>query len=105
MVVAVPGSSRIERDQEQVPALDPLQQPGRALSVSDRIAERAAELIQDRRPEQEVTQLAGLSSQHFAREVVDDVSFVTGEGIDEPAGVLATAQGECGQVEARRPAL
>ena len=96
---------RVQRDQEQVLSLDSLQQASRLAGADDRVAERAAEPVQQRCMQEEAPHLLGLIAQDLARQVIDDVAVVPREGFDELAAVRLSPQREPGQVEACRPTL
>jgi hypothetical protein len=91
VVVAVPLAALVQRDQEQVRPLD-LGERGGGVAAGDRIADRHAEPLEDRRAEEEVADVAAQPSEHLAAEVVDDVTVVAGEVADEPAGVVLVAE-------------
>src|SRR6266700_7238320 len=65
VVVAGPPSPRVQGNEEQVRALDRLQLLDRVSGPSNRITERRAQPLQDRRPEQKVAQRRGLIGEHL----------------------------------------
>ena len=108
VVVAVPGALRVERDDEEVAALEVLQHPGAVGAAGDRVAQGAGEPVEDGGAEQEVADLGGLAGQHLVGEVVDDEPVAAGERLDEAGDLVAlrdAAQGERGELEAGDPAL
>ena len=101
-VVAIPAPSAIERDQERVGPLQVPQHLVRSCRLEDRIAERAAHLIEHRRPPKEALGLLRQLHHGLAIEVVGDVPVVTRdrEGIGLPV-----ARDQRREVETDRPPL
>ena len=92
MVVAVPLAPVVEGHQEQIRCLDLAQDLRRAVGLGHRIAKRSVEPVEKRCDQQELAQLVGLPTQHLCREVVDQVSVVSGEVLDELLLVSAPSQ-------------
>ena len=108
VVVAVPGALGVERADEEVLPLEVGQRPGTVGAAGDGVAQRAVKAVEDRGPEQEVTNLWGLPGQNFVGQVVDDEPVATGERRNEASDLIAVgdaAQGEGGELEAGDPAL
>src|SRR6185295_11030266 len=63
LVVAIPAPPVIERDEEEVPAIERLQHRRAALVTSNGIAERATQPTQDRGLQQELADMLGLTVQ------------------------------------------
>src|SRR5918996_1548156 len=104
-VIAVPLAFRVERDEEEVRALDVLEDRCRALAVDDRVAKRTAEALEDRRAQEEVPDLLGLAVEHLRAEVVDDVTLVARKRLDEGPRVGSPAQRESSEIQACGPTL
>ena len=105
MVVAVPKAPVVERDQEQVPALEGLEHGPTAVLARHRIAERAVQPAQDRRVEQKGPDMLRLTLQDLPDQVVDDVAVVAGEAGDEAGNVVLVPASTAPPVGARRSNL
>ena len=105
MVVAIPDPTRIERDQEQVRALDLGQNASSVLRTQHGVAERRGKAIENRRSEQEAPRLILESVEHLGRQIVGDVTVVGGELADTFAGLVETGGPERSGADPRRPAL
>ena len=105
VVVAPPPALLVERDQEQAGPLDRLQQLLAVRAPDHRVAERAAQPVEDRGLQQERAQLGGLAFQDLLGEVVEHEPVAAGELRDEPGDVAAAPQRQRRQVQARGPAL
>ena len=105
VVVAIPLAAVVERDQEQVAALQRLQHGLAAVLAGDGIAQRAAQPVQDGGLQQEVPDLVGLALQHLLDQVVDDVAVVAGEAGDEAGDVVAPLHRQRRQLERGDPPL
>jgi hypothetical protein len=102
---AVPAALLVQRDQEQVGALDPLQDVLAIGISSDRAAERAAESLEDGASEQKRPYPLRLTLEHLLAQVVEDVAMGPRERTKEGVGIRSFAQGERGQLQAHRPPL
>ena len=108
VVVAVPRALGVERDEEEVAALEVLQHPGAVRAAGDSVAQRARESVEDSGAEQEVTTLSGLPGKNLVSEVVDDKPVAPGERLDEASDLTTlrdAAQGERGELKAGDPAF
>jgi hypothetical protein len=105
VVVAVPLALAVERDEEEVRALDAPQHLGRVVAPGDGVAQRRAQPIQDARAQQELPHVRRLPVEHLVGEVVDDVAVVAGEARHGRRGIVASAQSQSGEVQAGGPAL
>src|SRR5688500_10367484 len=72
VVVAVPGAVRVERNEEEVAALEVLEHAGAVGTAGDGVAERTGEPVEHSGAEQEVADLARLSGKDLVGQVVDD---------------------------------
>ena len=105
MVVAVPLALTIERDQEEVLALDRLEGASGAGPLHDRVAHRPVEAIEDRGPDEEALPVPGEGPEDFGADVVDDEAIVAGEPDRWQRGPPLLLQGQRGEVQADRPSL
>lgn len=104
-MVAVPLTSVVQREHEQVAAVEGVQRGSPATPSGHRIAQRPAEPPEDGRVQQEVTDRRGLTPEDLLHEVVHDVAVVTGEAGDEPGGVISALHRQRGQLEGDDPSL
>src|SRR3954451_9778516 len=105
MVVSVPRTPVVERDQEEVSAVEGLEHRLAATPPGDSIAKRSVEPAEERGVQQEVANLCGLALQDLLDQVVDDVTVIPGEACDEAGHVVASLHRERGQLERGDPAL
>ena len=105
VVVAPPAAHLIQRHQEQVRPLHPLQHHLATGTASDRITQPAAEALQHRGLQQELAHLVGLAIQHLVGQVVQDVAVAAAEGRHKPGGIRLSLQRQGGQLQAGRPAF
>jgi len=87
VVVAVPLTGGVEGLQEEVRALQFLEQAVRADRVDDGVAQRARQPVEDRRVQEEAPNVFGLTVEYLGAQIVDDVAVVAGERRDEAAAV------------------
>jgi hypothetical protein len=108
VVVAVPGALGVQRDQEQVGALEVLQHRGPIGPAEDRVAQGAGEPVEDGGSQQEVAHSGGLPCKDLVGKVVDDEPVAAGERLDEVHDLGPSrdrAQRQCGELKAGDPAL
>ena len=105
VVVAEPLPALVERDDELVPSLEIGQERGGAGALERRVAQRAAQPLEDRRVQEEVAHRWRLAAQDLLEQEVADVPMVAGELADEGRRVGMAVKGEARQVQARRPAF
>ena len=102
MVVAIPPALVVERDDEQVLALEGLEQRLTVGASGQGVAETAGQLVQHGGLEQERADLVRLPLQHLLDEVVEDEPMASGEGLDEPGDVAGMGAGrQRGQLQPR----
>ena len=107
MVIAVPAPLVVQGDDEQVGSLEILQgllAGGRGVEQHG-ITERAAEPIEDGRPQQEGLDGFGLPLEDLLDQVVEHEVVAAGERRDEAGDVVAALQRDRGQLQAGDPAL
>ena len=105
LVVAVPLAAVVERNQEEVRALELRQARRRATPPGHRVAERSRERVEDRGLEQEVPLARVQRAENDLGQVVDDVAVRAVEGGYEPVRIGALTQGERREVDPGGPAL
>jgi hypothetical protein len=105
VVVPVPRALAIERDQQEVLALDRLQCASGAGPFHDRVADRSVEAIEDRGPGQEALPLPGQAPEDLRTHVIDHEAVVPVEPDRRQRRAPLLLQGERGQVQADRPPL
>ena len=111
VVVAVPPALVVERDDEQVLALEGLQHRLTVGATGQGVAEAAGQLVEHGGVEQERAYLVRLPVQHLLDEVVEDEPMASGERLDEPGDVApvggaGTGPGrQRGQLQPGRPPL
>ncbi len=105
VVVAVPATVAVQRDEEQVGPVQVLEHVLAARVAGHGLAQRSAHPVEDRGLEQEVTHLRRLTVEHLFGQVVHDVAVVAGEGGDERRGVCAPPQGQRRELQGGDPAL
>ena len=76
VVVAVPLPPVVERDDEEVGALERHQGRLAAVASRDGVAERPGESLEDRRPQQELADVRRLAGEDLLAEIVHDVAVV-----------------------------
>ena len=107
MVVAVPAPLVVQGDDEQVGPLEVLEGrlTGRRGVEQHGITERAAEAIEDGRPQQEGLHGLGLPLEDLFDQIVEHEAVAAGERRDEAGSVCTALQGDRGQLQAGDPAL
>ena len=104
-MVAIPLAAVVERDQEQVCAIERLEHGLAAVLTGDGIAQWAAQPAQDRGLQQEAPNMIGLTLQDLLDQVVDDVAVVPGEARDEAGDIVTPLDRERRQLERGDPAF
>ena len=105
VVVAVPAPAIIERDDEQVRALERLERVATVIDLGDGVAQGPRQSIEDRGLEEETLDPLFLTIQDLLDEVVDDVPVVPGELRDERARVGSPADRQGRELQGRDPAF
>ena len=105
MVIAIPTTAVIQRDQEQIRPLQP-DESGRAVRLTgDRIAQRPAQTVEDRALQEKLSDILGLALQDLLNEVVHDVPVVSRETGDKGAQVVASLHRQSCQLQRSDPSL
>ena len=105
VVVSVPLAACVERDHEEIPAIEDLERGLTAILPRDGVAQGTGQPIEDAGPQQEPAHVFRLSLQHFLDEVVDDEAIVAGETLDEAVDIVPALHGQGGQLERGDPTL
>src|SRR5271169_6605718 len=93
MVIAVPLAVIVERYEEEVLALQEVNDICRVSGPGNRVAQRRAEPVQHGRPREEPPDVARLPAEHLLAEKVDDEPIVAAELADEGTWRGMTAEG------------
>jgi hypothetical protein len=96
VVIAIPVTPIIQRDDKEVTALQGLQPRLASLLAGDGIAQWTMQAVENSGLEQEVADRAGLPLQDLFDQIVHDISVVAGEGPDELGSILPAPQGKRG---------
>ena len=105
MVVPVPASAVIQRDDEQVASVQGLQDLLPVPPAGEFITKRAAHTVKNRCLNQELLNLIGLIAQDLFNKVVQDKPMTPGERLDEPGRIILFLNGERRQLQTGHPAL
>ena len=105
VLVAVPGALVVERDDEQVAALELLEHGAAVAASGEGVAECAGHLVEHGGRHEEVSNPVGLSAEHLLDQVVQDETVAAGKGIDAPQRVNATAHRQRCELQPSRPAF
>src|SRR5271169_2638969 len=105
MVIAVPVAVVVKRYEEEVLALEDVNDLCRVSGPGNCVAKGRAEPVQDGRPREELPDVARLSAKHLLGEKVDDEPVVASELADEGTWRGMTAEGECRQAQSGRPSF
>src|ERR1700754_5354763 len=96
---AKPLVASVERRQQRGGAREVDGRPRGAGAPEDRVAEIAAEAIEDRGPPHDLQPALGDRGEEFLLDVVDDDSVVAGKPGDRSVEVRLLGEGEAGEVE------
>ena len=105
VVIPEPAPLVVQRDQEQVGAMDFADQFGAVGPSRERVAQRCAHAVEDRGQQQEVTHPRGLAGQHLLAEIVDDVPVRARESLDECRRVGPVLQAQRRELQACGPSF
>ena len=107
VVVAIPVTLAVERNDEQVRALEMLQRllARRGGVQGHGIAQGSAQPIEDRRAEQELADSRRLTPKDLLDEIVEHEAVAPRERPDECGGILVSPQGDGRELKAGDPAL
>ncbi len=92
MVVAKPDLVGVERDDEQVHALELAQHPLSVGALRDRVAQRSAQTLQDRCPHQKVPHGPRLGKHDLAPQVIDQEAVVGRKRVECTSSILVLFQ-------------
>jgi hypothetical protein len=105
VVVAKPAPVAVERDHEQVRALELEQHLGAVPPLGDGVGERAADALEDRRAHEELPYVGRLAPNDLVPEVVDEVPRVDGHPLQETGVIGSLAQRKRGEIQPGHPSL
>ena len=90
-MIAVPTPFVIQRDEEQIGAVERFQGCLTVGTETYSIAERAAQAVEDGGLQEESLHALGLSVQDFLDQIIQHKAMAAGKGIDEVGGVMLAA--------------
>ena len=105
MVVAEGRPRRIDRDDEDVLVLEREKDPFGPGGAEEVVCQRPGDVVEDRRPKEQATDVRGLAGEHLGEQVVGHGPLIARELGDEAARIRMTRQRERGQTEPGCPAL
>ena len=105
VVIPEPAALIVQRDEEQVGAMDLADQFRGVGPSRERVAQRRAHPVEDRGDQQEIAYEGGLAGQHLIAEVVDDMPVRAGETLDECRRVSTVAQPQCRELQPGGPSF
>ena len=105
VVVAPPAPDVVELHHEQTGPVHLFEQLLAVIAAGDRVTQRPAETIQDRRLEEEVPEVLSLAAENLLGQVVKDVPVAAGEGGHETGHVGLGTQRQRRQLQAHGPAF
>lgn len=105
VVVAEPGTSGVEGQDERVGVLELQQDPFRSSCPGEQVGQLAVDPVQQGSTQQQSLYLWWLPVQHFGHQVLGDSAIAAGELGDEPFRVRVPGQGQDGQSQPGRPAF
>ena len=105
VVVSKPRMLVVERCQEQIGAVDLVQDARAVHPASERVGQRGADPVEHRRAEQEFPDVLGLTGEHLLAQVVDHVPVSARETFDELRAVCTVRQPQRRQLQTRCPPL
>ena len=104
-VIPVPASLVVERDDQQVRALQLLEPRLAVGHAGDDLAQRAAQAVEDRGAQEELLGLARQAGENLLDDVVEDVAVARPEPPHQVGVVGPAAQRDRGQPQRRSPTL
>ena len=107
MMIPVPAALVVQRDDEQVSALEILERGLASRGTGHEVAEARREAIEHRGREEKGVGWLGLARQHLLDQEVEDVAVAPGEGLDQAGGAARplSLQRERRELQAGDPAL
>ena len=99
VVIAVPATLIVERNDEEVPPFQGTQHRLAVASPGDGITERAAQPVEDAGVQEELSNVVGEALQDLLDQVVDDVAVVAREPGDEVRVVVSSLHREGSELE------
>ena len=105
VVVAEPRTGGVERGDEGVLVFEPLEDRLGPHGAGERIGERAADALEDRRAQEQVAHLRWLALQHLGEEIAGHGPLAAGELGHEALRVRVRGQRDRRQAQTGRPSL
>jgi len=97
--------SGIERTQQRRGPLQPRQDAPRPGALENRVADRARQLVEHRRPDGKLGQLARQRREHLVAEILGETVIIASEAVERSAQVDLFPERQGREVQAGRPPL
>src|SRR5512135_1297247 len=98
-MIAIPPALIVERYDEQVASLQRFEHGSAIVSRRDRITQRPAQPVENRRLQQEIEYVFWLAVKHLFSQVVQHKTVATGECLDKTGRVRASLHREGRQLQ------
>ncbi len=105
MVVAIPASFFVKGDDKQIGLFQRVQHLMAVLLLGNGIAERAAQTLENGSPQQEISQLLGLTVQHLLGQIVRNISIISLELFKETRWIFAPMERQSCQLQTGNPSF
>src|SRR4051794_20099802 len=105
MVITRPCPLFIERNDEQVGAIEASEHRAAVPTSSQGVTQRSCQSVKHRGVQEEFPSVAGLVQQHLVDQVVKDEAMSAGEGADETRDIGPPSQGQRNELEPCDPTL
>src|SRR5579871_1811353 len=98
-MIAIPVAFLVERHEKEIGLLQPLQRRLSVVPAGERVTERRAHPLEDRRAQQKRLNLGGLRGEHFLAEIRQYMPMAPPEGGDKLRRVRMLAQRKPGELQ------
>ena len=105
LVVAERRPRRVDRDDEHVVVLEREKEALRPGGADEMVRQGPRNVVEDRRPQEQLAHLGGLAGEHFLKQVVGYGPLTARELGDEASRIRMAGERERGQTQACGPAL
>ena len=104
-MAAIPSPLVVQGNQEQVGPVQLRQDSLAVIPVGNSIAQRPAQALQDRGPEQEFLDSGRLLVENLFDQVIQDETVAPGESLDQPRHILTPLHRKGGHLQTNNPPL